>query len=114
MTLNQTSRRINNLLDTVEEPIKAVVPQVTRTIKTADTMFELLSNPAIISVPLGFIGCWLGTMLSTESKAVRSFDELYVRSETGLGAETGTGLTLTGRPAGARQAAAATSVIPHP
>ena len=73
-----------------------------------------LANPAIISVPLGFIGCWLGTMLSTESKAVRSFDELYVRSETGLGAETGTGLTLTGRPAGARQAAAATSVIPHP
>ena len=30
-----------------------------------------LANPAIICVPLGFIGCWLGTMLSTESKAVR-------------------------------------------
>ena len=73
-----------------------------------------LANPAIISVPLGFIGCWLGTMLSTESKAVRSFDELYVRSETGLGAETGTGLTLTGRHGGPRTAAAATSVIPHP
>jgi cation/acetate symporter len=73
-----------------------------------------LANPAIISVPLGFIGCWLGTMLSTESKAVRSFDELYVRSETGLGAETGTGLTLTGRHGAPRSAAAATSVIPHP
>ena len=73
-----------------------------------------LANPAIISVPLGFIGCWLGTMLSTESQAVRSFDELYVRSETGLGAETGTGLTLTGRRGGPRTAAAATSVIPHP
>jgi len=73
-----------------------------------------LANPAIISVPLGFIGCWLGTMLSTESRAVRSFDELYVRSETGLGAETGTGLTLTGRRGGPRTAAAATSVIPHP
>jgi cation/acetate symporter len=56
-----------------------------------------LANPGIISIPLGFIGCWLGTVLSSEGAAERSFDELYVRSETGLGAEAGTGLTLTGR-----------------
>src|ERR687892_343783 len=56
-----------------------------------------LANPGIISIPLGFIGCWLGTVLSREAKAERTFDELYVRSETGLGAEAGTGLTLTGR-----------------
>src|ERR687894_414059 len=59
--------------------------------------FYDLANQAIISVPLGFIGCWLGTVLSREAKAERTFDELYVRSETGLGAEAGTGLTLTGR-----------------
>jgi cation/acetate symporter len=76
--------------------------------------FYDLANPGIISVPLGFIGCWLGTMLSSEKKAVRSFDELYVRSETGLGAEAGTGLTLTGRRTGAGRATAATSTIPHP
>jgi hypothetical protein len=69
--------------------------------------FYDLANPGIISVPLGFIGCWLGTVLSTEEKAVRTFDELYVRSETGLGAEVGTGLTLTGRRNGARAAAEA-------
>jgi cation/acetate symporter len=73
-----------------------------------------LANPAIISVPLGFIGCWLGTVLSTETKAVRSFDELYVRSETGLGAEGGTGLTLTGGGGRRRTAAAATTTLPHP
>jgi cation/acetate symporter len=61
-----------------------------------------LSNPGIVSIPLGFIGCWLGTMLSSEPAAERRFDELYVRSETGLGAELGTGLTLTGRTNGAR------------
>ena len=60
--------------------------------------FYDLANPGIISIPLGFIGCWLGTVMSKEEvKAERSFDELYVRSETGLGAETGTGLTLRGR-----------------
>jgi cation/acetate symporter len=46
-----------------------------------------LANPGIISIPLGFIGCWLGTVLSTEHGAERSYHELYVRSETGLGSE---------------------------
>jgi cation/acetate symporter len=46
-----------------------------------------LANPGIVSIPLGFIGCWLGTVLSTEHGAERTYHELYVRSETGLGAE---------------------------
>jgi cation/acetate symporter len=50
-----------------------------------------LANPGIISIPLGFLGCWLGTMLTKgtrdEAEAEASFHELYVRSETGLGAE---------------------------
>jgi cation/acetate symporter len=47
-----------------------------------------LSQPAIISVPLGFLGCIVGTLLSgEESRAERGFDELHVRAETGLGAE---------------------------
>ena len=71
-----------------------------------------LANPAIISVPLGFFGCWLGTMLAREPAAEAKFDELYVRSETGLGAEGGTGLTLTGRREGAREVAATTTTIP--
>ena len=38
-----------------------------------------------------------------------------MRSETGLGAEVGTGLTLTGRRAGSTAAAAATvTTLPHP
>jgi hypothetical protein len=36
---------------------------------------------------VGFIGCWLGTILSREPEAEAKFDELYVRSETGYGAE---------------------------
>src|ERR687895_418397 len=77
--------------------------------------FYDLANPGIISVPLGFIGCWLGTVLTREEIAERTFDELYVRSETGLGAEVGTGLTLTGRRGGDREAVpAGTSTPPHP
>jgi cation/acetate symporter len=46
-----------------------------------------LANPGIVSIPLGFLGCWLGTVLSREGRAERTFQELYVRSETGIGAE---------------------------
>src|ERR671931_1816122 len=46
-----------------------------------------LANPGIVSIPLGFLGCWLGTMLTRERGAERTFHELFVRSETGLGAE---------------------------
>ena len=53
----------------------------------ADPIIEL-SQPAIISVPVGFLGCILGTLLSRrEVKADHEFGELWVRSETGLGAE---------------------------
>ena len=47
-----------------------------------------LSNPAIVSVPVGFLGCVLGTLLSREGAAGRRFDELRVRSETGMGGDT--------------------------
>jgi cation/acetate symporter len=48
-----------------------------------------LNNPGIVSIPLGFLGCYVGTLIGAkrEHGAERSFHELYVRSETGLGAE---------------------------
>jgi cation/acetate symporter len=46
-----------------------------------------LANPGILSIPLGFVGCIVGTLLSSERGSERSFHELFVRSETGLGAE---------------------------
>jgi cation/acetate symporter len=53
--------------------------------------FYDLANPGIVSIPLGFLACWLGTMLTSgqrdQAEAEASFHELYVRSETGLGAE---------------------------
>src|SRR5688500_276205 len=54
---------------------------------TGSSIGWMLSNPGILSIPLGFIGCYLGTVLSKERGAERTYHELYVRSETGLGAE---------------------------
>src|SRR3974390_577016 len=55
----------------------------------AKTIFPL-ENPGILSIPLGFIAAFLGTMLSKEPTSEHKFNELLVRSNTGLGAEKAT------------------------
>jgi cation/acetate symporter len=59
---------------------------------TATSMFPThnwqwfpLSNPGIISIPLGFLCGWIGTLLSSERNADK-YAELEVRSLTGIGA----------------------------
>ncbi|WP_219463599.1 solute symporter family protein [Nonomuraea rhizosphaerae] len=54
--------------------------------KTAAFDWFPLSNPGIISIPLGFIFGWLGTIMSKEYNAAK-YAEIEVRSLTGVGAE---------------------------
>jgi hypothetical protein len=49
--LNETTERINSLLTEVEQPIRAAIPQVTRTVKTADEMMQVVSGPAMAVAP---------------------------------------------------------------
>lgn len=50
-----------------------------------------IGNPALVSVPLGFLGCYLGTVLggsrareeAEQGKQV-PYEEIYVRSNTGI------------------------------
>jgi cation/acetate symporter len=52
-----------------------------------DRIFPL-ENPGILSIPLGFLGAWLGTILSPrDPDAEAKFAELNFRAQTGLGAE---------------------------
>src|SRR4029079_12877608 len=49
-----------------------------------------LTFPGIVTIPIGFLGCVLGTLLSKEEVGTeRSYDELLVRAETGIGSEGG-------------------------
>jgi cation/acetate symporter len=51
-----------------------------------------LENPGIVSIPIGFLSAWLGTLLTArDPQAEAKFAELSVRAQTGLGAETGGG-----------------------
>jgi cation/acetate symporter len=49
-----------------------------------------LENPGILSIPLGFLGAIAGTLLSHEPSSQHKFNELLVRSNTGLGSEKAT------------------------
>jgi cation/acetate symporter len=46
-----------------------------------------LENPGIVSIPLGFLFGWLGTVTSKERESEEMYAELEVRSMTGAGAE---------------------------
>jgi cation/acetate symporter len=48
-----------------------------------------LTFPGLITIPIGFLGCWLGTVLSKPETTDTTYDELLVRSETGIGSEGG-------------------------
>ncbi len=49
--LNETAERINGMLTEVEEPLRIAVPQVTRTIQTADEVMAVMSGPAKAVAP---------------------------------------------------------------
>src|SRR3954447_7169712 len=54
---------------------------------SVDISWFPLENPGIVSIPLGFLLGWLGTMLSREPAAEERYTELEVRALTGAGAE---------------------------
>ncbi|MDP9398323.1 MAG: cation acetate symporter [Actinomycetota bacterium] len=58
----------------------------TSLIKGSNFAWFPLENPGIVSIPLGFLCGWLGTILSKEYNAAK-YAELEVRSLTGVGAE---------------------------
>jgi cation/acetate symporter len=51
----------------------------------------MLENPGIVSIPLGFLAAFLGTILSRERASEERYEELRVRALTGLGRRGGRG-----------------------
>ena len=49
-----------------------------------------LKNPGLISIPLGFLMVFLGSILFRDKRAEEMWDELYVRQNTGIHAEGAT------------------------
>ncbi|WP_409273580.1 cation acetate symporter [Neobacillus sp. SCS-31] len=43
-----------------------------------------LTNPGIVSIPMGFLAAIIGTLLSTKREDAKNFDEILVKANTGL------------------------------
>ncbi len=54
---------------------------------SVDISWFPLENPGLVSIPIGFLLGFLGTITYKDREAVQEFDELEVRSLTGAGAE---------------------------
>ena len=69
--------------------------------------FFPLSNPGIVSIPLGFLfaiaGTFVGRIVAKDRMAGKDFDEIEVRSQTGIGAEPSS-VTDSPVPAGSARA----------
>ena len=118
--LNETSERINRLLADVEEPIRAAVPQVTRTVKAADEMMQVVSGPAMAVAPgLNRLAETLSTpAFASLPQQIGQFSELLGEVSTRLSplaqfAESAGGLFGFRLP-GTRPPAAATASTPPP
>ena len=46
-------------------------------------LFEL-RNPGLVSIPLGFLAVFLGSLLWRDKRSEDMWDELYVRQNTGM------------------------------
>ena len=49
--LNETATRVNRLVGDIEEPIRSMMPQVTRTIQAADEITKMLQGPVRVAAP---------------------------------------------------------------
>jgi cation/acetate symporter len=71
-------------LATSEATLKRLGSDDTSLVAWRSPLFDL-RNPGIISIPLGFLAVFIGSLLYRDQRAEDMWDELYVRSNTGLG-----------------------------
>jgi ABC-type transporter Mla subunit MlaD len=45
-TINEAAARVNRFMSDVEEPVRAILPQLTRTVNAADELMEAVGGPA--------------------------------------------------------------------
>jgi len=57
-------------------------PVAGKAILVGEALFPL-PNPGIVSIPLGFLAAWIGTMLST-TRSDAKYDEILVKANTGM------------------------------
>ena len=82
-------RKFAELINTAWRKGAGAFLEVGRHLIQAKPLFPL-ENPGILSIPIGFLAAVIATLLTHEPTSETKFNELLVRSNTGLGAEKAT------------------------
>jgi cation/acetate symporter len=72
---------------TAQSTIASLGNTTTSLVGLEKPLFEL-RNPGLISIPLGFLAVLFGSLLYRDRRAEEMWEELYVRSNTGIGRAT--------------------------
>jgi cation/acetate symporter len=64
--------------------INALGDSTTSLVGLSEPLFPL-RNPGLVSIPLGFLAVLIGSLLYRDKRAEEMWEELYVRSHTGIG-----------------------------
>jgi len=75
-----------NAKKTAQDAVAKLGNERTSMVGLEKPLFEL-KNPGLISIPLGFLCVFLGSLLYRDRRAQEMWDELYVRQNTGIAAE---------------------------
>ncbi|MGI9045599.1 MAG: solute symporter family protein, partial [Burkholderiales bacterium] len=67
-----------------QDTMKRLANDNTSIVGLEEPLFKL-KNPGIISIPVGFLAVFLGSLFYRDERAEDMWDELYVRSNTGMG-----------------------------
>jgi cation/acetate symporter len=67
-----------------EDTLKKYANDTTSLVGLEKPLFPL-KNPGIVSIPLGFLAVFVFSLFYRDERAAGMWDELYVRSNTGLG-----------------------------
>ncbi len=84
--INRDILRQQKAIKKAEEDLARYQGQTTSFIGLEKPWFRL-KNPGIISIPLGFLMVIFFSLLTKDKRAIRKWEELYVRQNTGIHAE---------------------------
>jgi cation/acetate symporter len=82
--LKQTIAAAEKAKATSEKAIADLGTSTTNLVGLEKPLIDL-KNPGLISIPLGFLAVFIGSLLYRDRRAEEMWDELYVRSNTGIG-----------------------------
>ena len=85
--MSKNIEKLSKEISAAQDELKKYEGQTTSLVGLQAPIF-MMKNPGIVSIPAGFLCVIIGSLLFRDKRAEEMWDELYVRQNTGLQAES--------------------------